>query len=188
MLRLLTFFVVGAVLGTVGDLMHVSGGVLGYPGATLFGEKPWVPLLMGASTLSLVVSHALLRARWREPAGGVSTVQALAGGAAFLAAWGATAVFWRTPNALALGLALAYALWPGALRLRAFLFALSVAAVGPVIEATLSFVGGFSYFTGHLALGVPLWLPALYLHAAMALASIERRWPVFEDAAAPAMA
>lgn len=57
------------------------------------------------------------------------------------------------------------------------LSAVLTAALGPGVEATLSFTGAFEYYTGHLFLGVPMWLPALYLHAAMAGRFVELRFP-----------
>jgi hypothetical protein len=86
-------------------------------------------------------------------------------------------VFWRHPITLTETLVVLYLCWPGALKPRVLLFALITAALGPGVEATLSFAGAFEYYTGRLFLGVPMWLPALYLHAAMAGRFVEVRFP-----------
>jgi hypothetical protein len=181
LVRLLTLFLLGAILGTLGDSMHVAAGVLGYPAPTLLGEKPWVPLIMGIGFINLVEGQAFWRARWPRVTPGkgesATTPGAVLAAAAFLAAWAATALFWRHPRLLTLALVALYCAWPGALQPRVLLSALITAALGPGVEATLSFAGGFDYYTGHLFLGVPLWLPALYLHAAMAGRFVELRFP-----------
>ena len=175
--RLLTLFLLGGLLGTLGDSLHVAAGVLGYPAPTILGEKPWVPLIMGIGLINLVEGYAFWRARWPRSDESSSTLGTVLAGAAFLVAWGATAIFWRHPGPLTLSLVALYFAWPGALQPRVLLSAVITAALGPGVEATLSFAGGFEYYTGNLFLGVPIWLPALYLHAAMAGRFVELRFP-----------
>jgi hypothetical protein len=53
------------------------------------------------------------------------------------------------------------------------IYCLLCAVAGPLFERTLSSTGAFTY-THVDALGVPLWLPALYLHLGPALRHIQR--------------
>jgi hypothetical protein len=50
-------------------------------------------------------------------------------------------------------------------------FCLLAALSGVLFEATLSALGGFAYIDPDF-LGVPRWLPGLYLHAALAAVRI----------------
>ena len=47
---------------------------------------------------------------------------------------------------------------------------------GPLFEAALSATGGFFYRRPDL-LGVPIWLPALYLHVSLLTRQIALVWP-----------
>jgi hypothetical protein len=188
--RALALFAVGAVVGTLGDRIHTHYGVLGYPRVVAFGEAWFVPFLMGGAGIALVSGQALVRRALSLPAAratgdGRAVVTAFAW---FACAYFASGVFQNYPVALTvafvgafLGRALGRVDAPGP-RGSAALFAgaLLTAVGGSLFESALSATGAFAYAMPD-ALGVPIWLPGLYLHAAMLARAIDRRWPPAEQ-------
>ncbi len=158
-------FLLGAVVGTLLDQIHVRSGVLWYTHPVLLGQAFWVPLVFGAGALVLVNSHAALIAlAGGSPAPpGPSAAQAMLFAGAYLL----TGV---APGRPLLVLAVLTAAWLTRVALgpsrELVLAGLAFAVGGPLFEATLSATGGFSYGRPDL-LGVPCWLPALYLHASL---------------------
>ena len=171
---LIIVFLSGAVLGTALDRLHFLGGVLDYPDTTLQGQAWFVPPLMGAAALGLVSGHRLLvRMRGgviaRGSFGAVLTYVLL-----FAAAYGATVWFQDQPKWLAIGLVVAFVPVIGSHPYNGFgLHCLLAAAVGTAVEAYLVQRGEFRYLAPDW-LGVPMWLPALYLWAAAATAEMDR--------------
>ena len=165
------FFLAGAVAGTLLDRIHVASGVLSYARPLLWGQALWVPLVFGVGGLAMVNGQRLFapRAPASEPAR--SLVLPAAG---LVAAYVATALANETPWLLAGALAGAWlarlAIHPSLERVSA---ALALAVAGPLVEAALSAMGGFSYRRPDL-LGVPIWLPALYLHVSPLTRQIDR--------------
>lgn len=159
----------GAAIGTLADQLHVRSGVLSYrhPCRALPGQAAWVPLLFGASGLVLTAGHAGLLRLTGERAPRATPAQLAQSALGFLAAYVSTVAFQRRPRRLALALA---SLWlarvlaaPATGKLVAGpLFA----TAGPLFESWLSSTGAFRYRRPD-RMGVPLWLPALYLHAAL---------------------
>ena len=166
MLARLILFFVGGVVGAWLDHLHVSFGVLGYPAPVLFDQPVWVVPLFGSAALILVLGHALFRnsgeARPTLP-------QVTSSIATFTLAYFATAAGNSRPNFILLLLTASWGLLaagPG-FRKRA-LYCVAIAAGGTLFEIFLSRVlGGFAYRVDRPLGGVPIWLPALYLHAAL---------------------
>lgn len=157
-------FVLGAVVGTLLDQIHVRAGVLAYTHPLLFGQAAWVPLVFGSGGLVLVNSHVLGMFGGDEgkPAPRSLAVPTLL----FVGAYLLTGIAADRPvlvlSVLAVAWATRLALAPShAIALAGLAFALG----GPLFEAALSGTGAFTYRRPD-ALGVPCWLPALYLHAA----------------------
>lgn len=176
-LRLAIVFLVGAVLGTLGDGMHVAGGVLSYPHPAFLGEAWWVPLLMGSSLLAMVIGHANQKRSFAiQPRG--STVLAILSSTAFMGFYALTAILWRHPTLLTAILVGAFLLRPDARTAPALALALPMLIIGPAVELVLTRLHAFTYHATGLVFGVPCWLGGLYLHAALAARAIELRWPI----------
>ncbi len=168
-------FVVGAVLGTLLDQLHVRGGVLSYPRPLLLGQAAWVPLLFGVAAVSLGVLHRSLRRALRGPME-LSTRGLVRDGGLFVIAY-ATSGFARVSSFALLSLfVLAYAVRVVVLRepRHRILHALACAAIGIVAESVLVTVGAFRHHVVDVWL-VPFWLPGLYMHAAPFLGDLDDR-------------
>jgi hypothetical protein len=173
MQRTAALFVAGAVVGTLLDRIHVAAGVLWYARPVLAGQAVWVPLTFGLGALLLMSGHVIFppHARHATPATLVAPALGL------VVAYLATAVLADRPVVLTLTLLIAWLVrvvrGPTADKLAvASAFALG----GPLFEATLSATGGFFYRRPDL-LGVPIWLPALYLHVSLLTRQIALVWP-----------
>ncbi|TAH35551.1 MAG: hypothetical protein EYC70_12910 [Planctomycetota bacterium] len=167
----------GGALVSLCDRMHMAGGVLTYPDGGLWGQPWWVPLLFGAAGVVLVAAHDLLVKALRSPPRPSRPDEVLLYGALFVAAYAATAF---APLSAPLLAVLLLALWlPAALAQRSaafWVFAAALGLAGPLVEAALSSGDRFGY-TQPDVLGVPMWLPVLYLWLAP-LASALARLPV----------
>ena len=159
-------FLLGALAGTLLDQIHVPFCVLWYAHPVLLGQALWVPLVFGAGGLVLVNSHAVFLALARErepPEPGSIAAPALF----FLGAYLLTGVAAERPflvlGTLTAAWAARVALTPSVELVAA---GVGFAAGGPLFEAALSATGGFFYRRPDV-LGVPCWLPALYLHASL---------------------
>ncbi len=163
-------FVAGAIIGTALDRIHVVAGVLSYVRPVLAGQAVWVPLVFGVGGMVMVNGHRLFR---RDAAAAPPARSLVLPALAFVTAYVATAVARDTPAMLAAGLVLAWisrlVLHPSGDRVAA---GLALALGGPLVEAGLSATGGFHYTRPDL-LGVPIWLPALYLHASLLTRQID---------------
>jgi hypothetical protein len=179
--RVAAFFLLGAVVGTLGDRIHTFWTVLTYPRPTAWGEAWWVVPEMGCAGVAMIAAHAQTRGALGEAPGGASSRDVASAFAWFAGAYLATGLFRAYPGALALALAAAFvarALSPGVRTSRAmWLHALGTALTGTLAEATLSATGAFSYVVAGRVGNVPVWLPGLYLHAALLARSVERRFP-----------
>ncbi|HEY6005849.1 MAG TPA: hypothetical protein VIV57_23410 [Anaeromyxobacter sp.] len=167
--RLSSLFVLGAVLGTAGDQLHVRSGVLSYarPSPLLFGQALWVPLLFGAAGVLLVLGHAPLLRLTRERSARASAFGFAAAVLWFYGAYASTALFAGARLALTAALVAAWvarvAAAPAADKVLAGVL---WAIAGPLFEAALSATGAFQYRRPDVLL-VPAWLPALYLHVSL---------------------
>ncbi len=166
----LVVFAIGGVVGAALDHLHVISGVLTYPPRAY--DLIRTPSLFGAAALAMTWPYRLIfrRAalRWNSP---VPTVMFASG---FAAAYATTAFLKDYPHLVA---AILFVSWvPMALRSPGvFLYGLGVAVVGPLVEAAISATGTFAYVApGQIpGLKVPIWLPALYLHASLAARGLD---------------
>jgi hypothetical protein len=177
-LRWLAVAVVGAVVCTIGDHLHVVCGVLFYPYPTLADQAWWVPPLFAASSLAAIVAVPLVRGARFGGKGAPShpSGRAILGDSfAFFTAYAFTAFGSPLPNVV-LGVLTAF--WMARV-LRGvprwvIVYSLGAAIVGPLAEAAISSLGGFAYRAPDFLL-VPRWLPALYLHVGFVVGPV-RRW------------
>ena len=177
-IAVLVLFFVSAVLGTLGDQIHVQFGVLSYPHpfAYLFGQAIWVPPLFGFAGLALVLGN---RAFLKPYSLGGTVPPATLGEVfasfiLFVAAYFSTGLFQSHPRLLALALTLFW-LFRIARRPTRDKIATGLASAlgGSLFEALLSSTGAFQYRNPDLWL-IPIWLPALYLHVSLATREIYR--------------
>ena len=171
--RVAGLFLAGATIGTLLDRIHVASGVLWYTHPTIAGQAAWVPFVFGVGALLLMTGHRIVPPRANRAA----PFSVVAPAFALVVAYVATALLADRPLLLASVLTLA---WLGRLLRQPALDTLAVGAAfavgGPLFEAALSATGGF--FSRHPdVLGVPIWLPALYLHVAFLTRQIARVWP-----------
>jgi hypothetical protein len=157
----------GALVATSGDRLHVVYGVLFYPRSPLLEQPWWVfPLFLGATGAMLAGVDAVRR-RLSGEALPTSPGEALLATAAFFVAYAFTAVASELPSFVLVVLVLAWLLRVRGMPRWVVVYALGVAACGVAFEALLSCIGAFAYVSPDW-LGVPRWLPGLYLHAALA--------------------
>jgi hypothetical protein len=157
----------GAAVATTGDHLHVLYGVLFYPHPVLYRQAWWaLPLFAGATVAMLTGSDAVRRALEGD-AVPTSFGAALLASGAFFVAYAFTAVAAELPTLVLVVLLVTWLPRVRALPRWVLAYALVTAVCGTGFEAGLSRLGGFAYVSPDL-LGVPRWLPALYLHAALA--------------------
>ncbi|MEW5847263.1 MAG: hypothetical protein AB2A00_00565 [Myxococcota bacterium] len=180
-LRLLSWAVLGTVVGTSLDALHVVTGVLSYAHPTLGVQAWWVPLLFAGAGLALGEGHhqvaSRLAGRKLPPA---STAEMIRGLLFLVGVYGSSGFIqaWPYP-ALALYVvlfAVAVLLTPGDARPALMLHAAGAALLGPVVESTISSTGAFWYNHPDL-FNVTVWLPGIYLHTAVASAAWDRWLP-----------
>lgn len=102
--RLVLVALASAGLGTLLDRIHSFFGVLRYARPCFSGESCWVPLIMAGAGVALVVTHALFRLAFAQPARG-SVRAVIASGVLFALAYVASGVFQAWPRALLLSYA-----------------------------------------------------------------------------------
>jgi len=161
--RIATCFLLGALLGTVLDGIHLYGDVESYP-ETLFGRWAWfVPLEFGA-----VGALAGAAIPWVERLVGPpspphwSPAARIAELFVLVAAYVSTAVLADAPVLVSvlLVLLLAARLLLGPVQ-GDWAYAAIAAVAGVTVEALLSVAGVFDYADPDLA-GIPMWLPLLW--------------------------
>jgi hypothetical protein len=177
-------FILGAIAGTTGDYVHVSTHVDGYPANGAFPFLPldermpvWVPFLFGGAVMLMATMHKLLsklyhpRLEKHFVLGSVAplifvTIYALTG--VFQTGTGGWEDVWLA--------AVAILLWwiMDGTRTGAIL-ALVIAFFGTCFEMFLVSSGAFFYFKEHSnMLGVPSWLPWLYMVASVCISLFVR--------------
>jgi hypothetical protein len=171
--RYFSLFLLGAVVGPLGDASHVISGTLAYPQGAyplyFFGMPYWTPLLFGAA--------ACLMGAVAGAGPGFSRARAIAAVAAFFGIY-ALSGFLPHASRVADGMlaALALAHWWTFDRTRVGLgLAVAAAVGGTAFEALLVRQGVFSYLDGSAGLyGVPSWLPWIYVAASVAVGGFAR--------------
>jgi hypothetical protein len=173
-----------ALVATLCDQVWVRLGVLVYPRAFLFGQAWWVPLLFGGVALLIIpifayLTRLLLPASTpvpRDPAG-----RAVIAGTWFVAAFLACGLFAAYPKQLALVLLVLWLLrlWPESSSIREALvlvfLTVLVALAGTLGESAMNWLH-LLHYTQPNFIGVPLWLPAFWLQAALFARALARAW------------
>jgi hypothetical protein len=167
--RLATCFVIGAVLGTLLDGIHLAGDVLSYEHQT-FGEWAWfVPVEFGLVGVAVGLAiPGIERAAGPLPPACYAPVRRVTEVLLFAAAYGATALWdgdgapWLTAGLVALVLVrLLVERVPGD-----WAYALLAAVLGPLGEIVISATGAFDYAHPDFA-GIPMWLPGLWANGGL---------------------
>lgn len=158
----------GALAGTLGDRFHTANDVLRYPQPVWQQEAWFVPFLFAAAGIAMGVGH-----RWMRGTIGASPCErrtpALVGGLLlFWACYVPTAVLSHAPLLISVLLVVAFIprAWLGRSRVDV-VHVVATALIGTAVEIILIRRGYFEYLAPSTELGVPYWLPALYLHGAL---------------------
>lgn len=175
-MRWLVLAIVGAAICTVGDHLHATHGVLTYPHVVFWNQAWWVPLLFAGASLAAVLGATPIRRAFgarHEPA--PSARQIVGDGIAFMTVYAITSFLpLATPNVT---LALLFAWWLARVARDCptwlIVYSLLMAVAGTLFEAGWSALGFFHYYVPD-AIGVPRWLPGIYLHAALVAGPLER--------------
>jgi len=172
-------FGVGATVGSLLDALHTHSGTTSYPRPVFMKMAWWTPGLFGFAGVATglaypIVERALGRAITRE----VSPRDAFLGFAGFAGLYAATG-FLPASNRTKLAVVSVGALALGAVLAptrEAAVLAGIAAIVGPAIE---SFLVSREAFVHHQPdfLGVPMWLPALYVSGSIAFGTVGK-WVV----------
>jgi len=177
-------FLLGGILGGLGDLSHVLTGTDGYqdpPFPFPSGQPFWVPFLFGSATVLLGTTHVWTDS-WLGPfprkkqsiaagslAGAVFLgLYVMSGLLPFPAGGYADLILWLS----------AFALWIATDRTwQSLLLGFSTAFIGTCFEVMLVHSNQFFYYP-HVAnlFGVPSWLPALYVSASIAVGNFSRAY------------
>jgi hypothetical protein len=167
--RLAACFLMGAVLGTLLDGIHLYGDVESYRDP-VFGRWAWfVPLEFGLAGLAAGLAVPMIERRFGPPAHPRFGIARRVGETAvFTAAYLATALFdgdgapWLAAGLLAL-LALRLVVAP----VRGdWVYAAAAAVLGAAAEIAILQTGAFDYAHPDIA-GIPVWLPALWANGGL---------------------
>ncbi len=173
----LTIFIIGGLCGALCDQIHVQGQVLWYAIPALAGQAWWVAPLFGGASLLMYVAASL----WAPYAERLSPAAVSNGEIArqflwFVAMYALSAGMQQKP----LWLCVLYAVLLVRRMLRRrdiaaqLVNAAGLAVGGTAFEMALTSTGAFSYRAPDV-LGVPMWLPGLYLHGAPLAMAVVRR-------------
>lgn len=179
-------FVLGAIIGTIGDFCHVVTETDGYPKDGPFPFLPflpvnmpvWVPFLFGGALILMGCAHRLLANTYR-PA--LASNKDVAYAMPFL-----FVILYALTGFVELGTgglqdiwvaAVAIGLWFAVDRsMMGAILALGNAIAGTMFEIMLVHLGGFFYYPEHSNLmGVPSWLPWLYMSASICISLFVRQ-------------
>lgn len=175
--RLALVFAFGTIGGGTLDQIHVQSQTTVYENPILLGQPWYIALVFGTGiALGWVVAQPFARKLYPEPPP-LKTIALHA--VTFLGAYFASAALHSTrPLAAAVLWSTFFARAVASPNPRALLGFAGIAAIGgTAIEIAVSALGSFHY-VGSDFLGVPLWLPALYAHAAPIGLALARRFPI----------
>jgi hypothetical protein len=174
--RVLVLAALGASFGTFFDWLHVVTGAIAYPGPPRFGVPPWVPFLyIGAAlAIGLIIpaGDRLLGRRARFPHTPARLVMGFVG---LCAVWFLSgALPFGTAEVSVLLAAASLGMWWALERTWQGLVAAGAAALGGCATEVLLSRAGLFRHTHPDALGVALWLPWIYVAAAVGLGNVGR--------------
>jgi hypothetical protein len=174
--RLAVLFVVGGVVLSIFDGFHTFSNTTAYTNPVVWRMAWWTPLLFGAAVAGGGGIYAVGYRRLGGPARHASTPRLALAFVLFAGLYAASG-FWGAQSttklaALALGAFVAWLItdrsWQGVA------LALVSAAGGAAVESTLIALGTFRYLAPDV-LGIPVWLPGLYLASGPVVGQIVRR-------------
>ncbi len=173
-LPVLYLFVLGATLGTGLDAFHVYSGVERYPRPVFLGVAWWVPLLFGAAAAAIGYSHvrvdSLLGYRRRS----VGLMWSLGELMWVVLAYVVSGSGLDSLAKVGLLTVIYLNFWMIAGRNWQSLVLSAVTAItGTLVEMVLVAAGAFFYVHPDM-LGVPYWLPGIYVCASLAVGDIGR--------------
>lgn len=166
----------GAIGGTLLDMLHTFSRTTEYTTPFALRTAWWVPLLFANAYGVGGYLYALAYRRMRGPREVSGWASLLVGLFAFAALYAASA-FLQATHLVKLGLLAtgAAALWRWLDRSwQGVALAALTAVIGSSTEIALSRAGVFRYLDPDL-LGIPMWLPALYLASAPSFGQLARR-------------
>ena len=176
----ITVFVLGALIGPIGDWCHMTSGTLSYNATApqlriFFGLPFWVPPLFGLAALSIATCHLLFNNKAIRP----SHLKVSQGTLAFLLLYAASGFLpLETGGARDVVLALgALGIWAWLERTwQGMAVGVAVGVIGSLFEIFLVHHGVFSYGSGmDNMFGVPSWLPWVYFGASIAIENLQLR-------------
>ncbi len=172
----LILMAIGATLGVLLDAIHSHFGATTYTNPVVAGTAWWVPFLF-AGAYSIGVARPLLRPAPRPPCWKVGLAMSLFAAAY---AWTVAPIPWVARAGTLLG-AFAAGFWICDRTWGGLVIALAAAIAGPAVERFLLGAGVFVHHEVHW-MGVPGWLPFLYMNAAVGLGTLGRWLAEPEDA------
>ena len=172
----LILFLVGAVLGPTMDGFHTHSDTLFYPHVWLLKMDWWVPFLFGGAGVAVGLSHLDLDLRLGKDYLDLTWVHVAFGMASFAAIYFISG-FLKIDETrkVVLLYTLAFLVWYIYDKTYSgLLLALVTAVLGTFSEISLIAADWF-YYTHPDFLGVPYWLPALYVAASVAVGNFARK-------------
>lgn len=172
----LLLFVVGGIVGAICDGFHSHQNILEYSHAWAFKMAWWVPLLFAVATLTVAYGHLLIDRAFHLPRRRPGRLRVVAGLAAFVAVYAASAYLPVENDAKILildmaiiGMWLAFnRCWQGVLQM------ILTSILGCTVEISLVVNGSFRYIHPGF-LGIPYWLPFLYGAASIGVGNWARQ-------------
>ncbi len=167
MARWLALALLGSLLCTVCDHVHVACDVLAYEHPIFWSQAWWVPVQFAFVSLGTVLAADGVRALFRAPVAPPTARAAISDVLFLVVAWVTSGLGAREPTAVAFVLA---GMWLArVVRGRPawhVACALIAAAAGSLVEHAMTVAGLFHHCRQDF-LTVPRWLPTLYLHAGL---------------------
>lgn len=174
---LFILFVAGMVAGTVLDAFHVAVGVARYTSPVLFQQAWWVPLIFGAATVLIGVSHWKLHPMpGNHPHRREAWTMAFLGSFLFFVLSYLVTAGIPPPGYFSAFIVLVFYLisWGVFDRtLTSVVLALITAVIGCSVESGLGRLGQYHYASPDF-FRIPAWLPALYLNVSAAVGFLGR--------------
>lgn len=177
-MRMVVWAVLGAVFGTALDALHVVTGTLSYAHPVMGLQDWWVVPQFAIAGILLGETHRRVAVPLSGQKVPVASTGEMARGVVVFVVVYAASGFLKMMPAIALVLFTAAFIGgvlttPKSAQRALLLHGLGAGLMGPAAEALISSTGTFHY-TFPDVMGVPVWLPALYLNAARASHVVDR--------------
>ena len=180
-LRWIAFLIVAALVGTLADeLFHHRPQALEYPN----GHQEWyVPVIFASAALACLLGGRIAERIRPAPAETADRTLVLHDLLWLLAAYAASGWLARKPWLDFAVLAVAFLLrLPWRISANTAIVVLAATVGGPLVEVVLTRMGLFAWDpTRALAIGIPVWLPVLYLHVGLLAQSASRWFDTIEE-------